>query len=129
MIILDENILESQRQLLCDRRIQARQIGYDIGRKGLKDKEIATFLLGLRRVTFFTLDTDFYQRLLCHTRYCLVCLDVRKHEIAVFTRRLLRHPEFNTTAKRLSKVVWASSVGISVWSLHAEREENFNWAD
>ena len=129
MIVLDENILESQRRLLRDRRIPARQIGYDIGRKGLKDKEIITFLLGLQRITFFTLDTDFYQRLLCHPRYCLVCLDVRKHEAAVFTRRFLRHPEFNSTARRLSKVVRASSVGISVWSLHAEREEDFNWAD
>ncbi|MBI3242050.1 MAG: hypothetical protein HYZ49_07140 [Chloroflexi bacterium] len=44
MNILDENILDSQRQLLLDWRIPVRQIGYDVGRKGLKDKEIITFL-------------------------------------------------------------------------------------
>jgi hypothetical protein len=38
MNILDEQILETQRQLLRSWRIPVRQIGYDIGRKGLKDK-------------------------------------------------------------------------------------------
>jgi len=43
--ILDENILESQRQLLAGWRVPVRQIGHDIGRKGLKDGEIIIVLL------------------------------------------------------------------------------------
>jgi len=50
--ILDEQILENQRQLLKSWRISVRQIGYDIGRKGMKDHEIIPFLLQLRRTTF-----------------------------------------------------------------------------
>jgi hypothetical protein len=45
LIILDENILEGQRLLLEASRIAVRQIGVDIGHKGLKDEE-AVVLLG-----------------------------------------------------------------------------------
>ena len=114
MNILDENILESQRQLLLSRRTPVRQIGFDIGRQGLKDKEI---------------DSDFYRRTLCHAKYCLVHLDVRQHEVAVFVRRLLRHPEFDTAAKRMGKVVRVSSVRITAWRLHAEKEVSVNWVE
>ena len=127
MNILDENILESQRQLLGDWRVSVRQIGHDIGRKGLKDKEIITFLLQMRRVTFFTFDSGFYKRSLCHAKYGLVHLDVRKHEVAVFVRRFLKHPEFDTVAKRTGKVVRASSTGLFAWLLHAEKEAAFDW--
>jgi hypothetical protein len=41
LIILDENVIEGQRLLLQAWRLPARQIGLDIGRKGLKDEEIS----------------------------------------------------------------------------------------
>lgn len=53
MNILDENILESQRQLLLRWKISFRQIGYEIGRKGMNDEEIIPLLLALRQPTFF----------------------------------------------------------------------------
>lgn len=127
MNILDEQILESQRQLLRSWRIPVRQIGYDIGRKGLKDKEIIPLLLQLRIPTFFTLDFDFYNYRLCHSRYAIVCMDVRKHEVAVYLRRQLRHPEFDTIAKRRGNVIRLSSMGIWVWKLHAEKEVYIDW--
>jgi hypothetical protein len=40
MNILDENVLESQRQLLQKWRVPFRQIGYEVGRKGMKDDVI-----------------------------------------------------------------------------------------
>jgi hypothetical protein len=101
MNILDEQILENQRQLLRSLRISIRQIGYDIGRKGLKDNEIIPLLLKFRKSTFFTLDFDFFESHLCHAKYAIVCMDVRKHEAAVYIRRLLRHPDFDTAAKRM----------------------------
>jgi hypothetical protein len=73
MIILDENFPESQRQLLRGWRMPLRQIGYEIGRKGMQDEEILPFLRHRRRTTFFTLDLGFYRRQLCHGRYYLVC--------------------------------------------------------
>jgi hypothetical protein len=127
MNILDENILKDQRELLLGWRVRIRQIGYDIGRKGMTDEEIIPLLLQSRRPTFFTLDFDFYKPDLCHARYCLVCMAVRQDEAAVFTRRLLRHKEFNTQAKRMGKVIRLSPVILSVWQLHTEEEIHYDW--
>ena len=129
MNILDEQIPESQRQLLRSWRVPVRQIGHDVGQKGLKDYQIIPFLLQRRRATFFTLDFDFYRRDLCHTRYCLVCMSVKKEEAAMYVRRLLHHPEFDTVAKRMGKVVRVSSMGLAMWRLHAEQETYFDWVD
>jgi hypothetical protein len=52
--ILDENILESQRQLPRSWRIPIRQIGCELGRRGMEDEEIIPFLLTMRRPTIFT---------------------------------------------------------------------------
>ncbi len=59
---VDEQIVESQRQLLKSWGIPAKHIGHDIGRKGMKDYEIIPFLHRLRRVTFFTLRNVIYLR-------------------------------------------------------------------
>ena len=128
MIILDEHIPPSQRHLLRSWRMPVRQIGYDIGRKGMQDDEIIPFLRRLRRPTFFTLDLGFHSRNLCDARYCLAYMNVRQSEVAAFARRLLRHPDFNTQAKRMGAVIRISHAGLSVWRLHAQEEASFDWA-
>jgi hypothetical protein len=127
--ILDENILKDQRQLLRSWRIQARQIGHDIGRKGLQDEEIIRLLLRLRRPTLFTRDLGFYDRHLCHTRYCVACLAVDKYEAAIFLRRVLSHRALNTQAKRMGTVIRATHRGLSVWRLRTEEELFLAWAE
>ena len=62
MIILDENILDDQRLLLEASRVTTRQIGVDVGRKGMKDDEIAVLLRQQRYATFFTRDKDSSRR-------------------------------------------------------------------
>jgi len=125
--LLDENIPESQRQLLRGWRIPARQIGLDAEQKGIKDREIIPYLLQLHRVTFFTLDSGFYRRDLRHSRYCLVCLDVGKQEAASFIRRVLNHPELATVAQRMGVVMRVSSTGLVVWRLRTEIEARLSW--
>ena len=127
MTILDENINASQRQLLRSWRIRVRQIGVDISRKGIKDDEILPLLLTQRRPSFFTRDLGFYHRKFCHARYCLVCLAVNRYDAAMFVRRLLRHSEFDTQAKRMGTVIRVSAVGLHVWRLHAEQEVFVPW--
>ncbi len=95
----------------------------------MKDYHIIPFLLQHRRVTFFTLDADFFKHGLCHAEYCLVSMDVRKQEAAEYARRVLRHAEFDTVAKRMGKVIRVSPMGIAVWQLYAEREAYYDWAD
>jgi hypothetical protein len=112
MNILDENIIASQRQRLRSWRIPVRQIGVDIARKGLQDEEILPFLHRLHRPTFFTRDRGFYRREVCHRQYGLICLEVAPEEVAIFVRRILRHPRLNTLAKRMGTVVRASHRGL-----------------
>ena len=127
MIVLDENILESQRQLLQKWNIPIRQIGYEAGRKGKKDREIIDFLLSVHRVTFFSSDKHFYKRTLCHASYCLVFLDVEQSETALFIRRLLRHDLFRTQAQRRGNVIRVSHSGGSIWEPHSQKEKHFFW--
>jgi hypothetical protein len=125
--ILDENIPMHQRQLLERWHIRVRQIGVNVGRRGMTDDEIIPMLLQQRRATFFTRDDDFYTRQLCHANYSLVYLSVDKYETAIFVRRLLRHPEFDTQAKRMGTVMRVSRAGISFWRPHTEREAHAVW--
>lgn len=127
MNVLDENIPESQRQLLRGWRIQVRQIGNEIGNRGMKDDAIISLLHGFRSMTFFTRDLGFYDNRLCHANYCLVCFAVGQHEAASFIRRFLHHAAFNTSAKRMRKVIKVTHLGMRVWQLHAEKEEVIEW--
>lgn len=53
MIILDENIIDNQRLQLNSWRIFARQIGYEVGRKGMKDREIIPFFASIEPAYLF----------------------------------------------------------------------------
>ena len=105
MNVLDENVVESQRQLLRTWRIRARQIGHDIGRAGMQDEQIIPFLRRARPVTFFTRDLGFFDAKNLSRDYCIVCLAIGQHEAAVFVRSILRHATLNTEAKRMGKIV------------------------
>ena len=125
MNVLDENIPANQRQLLEGRHIRVRQIGLNIGKRGMQDGDIISLLLKHRRATFFTRDADFHDRTRCHPRCCLAYLAVDKNEVAAIIRRLLRHSACNTQGKRLGKVIRAS---LAVWRLHDSIEGFFEWA-
>ncbi|MBI2948774.1 MAG: hypothetical protein HYY23_14135 [Verrucomicrobia bacterium] len=127
MNVLDENILESQRQLLRGWRIAIRQIGLDVSRKGMADEEILPLLLTLPRPTFFTRDLGLGARSSVHPRYCLVILAVGQYEVAHFVRRLLRHPAFNTRTKRMGTVIRVMPTGLNVWRLHTDQEMRLSW--
>lgn len=129
MIILDENVPESQVQLLRSWRIRALLVGRDISEKGIKDDRLSKFLLQQSRPTFFTRDEGFFDRKLCHSGYCLVYLAVRPNESALFVRRVLRSPHFSVRAKRLGAVIRVSSAGLQVWRLRKAREVFLSWSD
>lgn len=127
MNILDENVPANQRQLLEHWHIRVRQIGYNVGRRGMQDDEVIALLLRERRPTFFTRDEDFYERKLCHRRYCLVYLAVDKNEVAAFIRRFLRHPVVDTLPKRLGSVIRVSRAGLAMWRIRASRPITVVW--
>jgi hypothetical protein len=127
--LLDENIPEPQRQLLRGWHLRVRQIGADVGHKGISDDAVIVLLHQLSRPTFFTRDDDFYQKALCHPAYCLVHLAVGQYEVASFVRRFLRHPQFGTYIRRRGTVVRVGHDRLHVWRLHAAAEEEVLWPD
>jgi hypothetical protein len=128
VIILDENIIASQCDRLREWRIPFRQVGSDIGRKGMDDvEEILPLLHQQSSATFFTRNPGFYERARCHPSYCLVILNVRKDEAARYIRRFLRHPDFNTRAKRMGRVAKVSPAVVTCWSRDTEEELSTAW--
>lgn len=103
MLVLDENLPADQRQLLRSWRIRFRVVGGDVAASGALDENLIPVLHKLPQPTFFPLDRDFFRRDWAHAGYGLVWLDVRRREAAEFVRRFLRHPEFDTQARRM---VW-----------------------
>jgi hypothetical protein len=130
MIVLDENIPEDQCQMLRRWRIRFSQVGRGVGRPGMKDEQhVLPLLHKLNRPTFLTRDLGFFDEKRRHGNYALVCLAVSQKEAAVFIRQFLRHPAFNTKAKRLGAVVLVSQSGLRVWHLDADDEESLSWPE
>ncbi len=129
MIILDENILDGQRLMLEGWRIPVRQVGFDLGRKGLKDEEIVVLLHRQRQPTFFTRDQGFYTAELRHQHYAIVVAAVGQYELAAFVRRLLHHPEFDTFAKRAGRIFRIAPKGIAWWQLRRQQEAFKIWEE
>ena len=128
MNILDENIVASQRDQLQKWGIRFSHIGTDFGRQGMKDlTEIVPLLHRLRRPTFFTHDLGFFDPLLSHKGYSLVCLDVNAKETAVFIRRVLRHPGFRTQKQRLGKVILVRQRNLSFWEIGKPERQRLGW--
>lgn len=128
MNLLDENFPEDQRPRLREWHIAFRQIGREISRTGVKDPDIIPLLHRQRRVTFFTMDKDFFEPSLCHLAYGLVFLDVRADDAAHFVRRFLRHPAFNREARRLGIVARVHQDGIQFWQRNRAGLQRAGWA-
>ncbi len=127
MNLLDENIRDDQRNLLRKWRIPCRQIGKEISRSGIEDENLIPLLHRLHRATLFTADKHFFKQSLCHPSYGLLYLDVRNVQVAEFIRRFLKHPAFDTQAKRLGIVARVSSGGVQSWRKGRAALETVEW--
>lgn len=120
MYLLDENITRDQRELLVRWRFQVKQIGVDFKTKGIKDEQIITLIQQTNGVLFLTRDSDFFKRKYCHSKYCIVYLDVEKLEVAYFIRKFLKHPLFNTNKKRIGKIIKVNQTLIQYYILNSD---------
>jgi hypothetical protein len=106
MTILDENIGDDQCEKLRLHRIRFRHIGKEIGEKGFDDyNQILPLLRAIGRATFFTCDKDYYRADWKHRQYAIIYLAVPPKNAADMILRFLKHADFNTTKKRLGKVI------------------------
>jgi len=127
--VLDENFPDDQRELLRKFGVAVRQVGREVGRFGMPDEEIFPLLHRLRGVTFLTHDQGFSDESACHPSYCLVWLGVKQDLLADYARRLLRHPEFDTVAKRMGKVLAVGPSGVTVFERHRSSPRKVDWTE
>lgn len=127
MIILDENIIASQREQLKKWRIHFSRVGVHIGYRGIDDVDIMPLIQKMPKPTLFTRDSDFFKKYFCHKKYCIVFLNINQDEVAVYIRRFLRHPQFNTFAKRQGLVIRLVSSGFHFWELNVTHEHTLDW--
>jgi len=125
--VLDENIVAQQCRQLEEWRIPFRQIGRHLSTHGTLDKNLIPLLHRLPQPTFFTHDDDFFEAALCHAHYALVYLDVSDRETAEFVRRFLKHPAFNTQAKRRGIVARVRTGGVQFWRKGKSDLQTADW--
>lgn len=129
MIVLDENIRDSQADYLRKLGIANRKIGADLAAKGTSDANIIPLLLRLKQPTFFTHDADFWDVRLCHAGYGVVYLSVKSRDAAGYIRRFLRHTLFNTSARRLGRVAQIHVDGITYYITGSRKAHSASWAN
>ena len=127
MNLLDENIRHDQGQQLRNWRIPFGLLICDLARSGIQDAEIIPLLHRDKYPTVFTHDKHYFKRTLVHSAYCLVWLDLYDGDAALFVRRFLRHPEFNSHAKRMGKVVRLHPQRINFWQTGKGPLQTVNW--
>jgi len=127
--LLDENIRDDQRALLRTWRIPFRQVGREISHSGVEDENLIPLLHRLHRATFFTQDEDFFKRRLCHDAYGLVHLDVKDAQVALYIRRFLKHPAFDTQTRRMRIVARIHVAGVRFWRKGLPAVETVKWKD
>lgn len=127
MNLLDENIPLEQRDILLARGIRCRVVGQHIARLSIGDDNLLSLLHRLKQPTLFTRDKDFFTRDLCHLGYGLVWLDAAPDEAAMFVRRFLRHPLFQTKARRMGIVARAHQEGVHFWQRNRATLQRVRW--
>ena len=129
MLVLDENLPAAQQLWLRKWRIHFRVVGVDVATWGTPDENLLPTLRRLARPTFVSLDQHFYRAGWAHPAYALVWLDVADDRAAEFIRRLLRHPAFNTRAKRMGTVIRVNPGGLSYWCVGRSAQDSLPWPE
>ena len=127
MLVIDENLPASQRQLLRKWRIRFRAIGVDVALPGTQDENLIPVLHKLPEPMFFTLDRHFFRADWAHASYGLAWLDVADNRAAEFIRRFLQSSAFATQSKRMGVVAHVDAVGVRYWRKGQPRLQRVAW--
>jgi hypothetical protein len=127
MNLLDENIRQDQGLQLRRWRIRFRPLVAGTALPGIQDDAVIPLLHRLPQPTFFTHDRDYFQRKLVHPAYCLAWLDAFDGDAADFIRRFLRHPRFDSQAKRMGVVARVHADGVNFWQAGRAAQQRANW--
>lgn len=126
MIVFDENIHQQRLMNAVAAWYRGRVLSITRLRPDtlIKDEAIPALLRRVSQLTFVTTNVDdFWQCVLPHPRYSIVCIvlpDERRHELPHLLRQLFRLPEFRTKARRMGKVARVSHVQLIYYNSPAQ---------
>ncbi len=130
-IVVDEHMAYDEVTGLLKNWITAEQIGFELRRaKGISDEQIIPLLRRLKRRTFVTIDSDFYNSKLCDNVYCLIYFHLsskQQAQIPVLLRRLFRIEGFRSIRERMGKVVCISPGRIRYYQRSIQGEQHLDW--
>ncbi len=129
-IIVDEQLGRTEVLLPLKKWITARKIESFRPFEVIKDDRVLQILWELKRPTFVTIDSNFYDKRHCDKRYCLVyfvLVPLEQNQLPHLLRRLLQLPEFKTKAARMGKVARVSKTGVRYWQLNDDEEHRLEW--
>jgi hypothetical protein len=125
--IFDENFPAPVVESIQRKVRSVAQVGVNWGEAGWLDVEQILPHLHRSKATFHTLDVGFFKRRYAHRDYCLVYYDVPEAKLADWVLRFVRHPQFNTHAKRLGRVVKVTPLKMACWEIHESRIKQIAW--
>jgi len=126
--ILDEQVSAKHAEQIRRKLSSVVQLGVDWGVRGWDDVEQVIPHLQSSKATFHTLDDGFFKRRFLHAGYCIVYYEVPHVDLVRWMTRWLRHPGFNTHAKRLGKVVKVQQNRITYWDVTDRQLHEAPWS-
>ncbi|HEY3739539.1 MAG TPA: hypothetical protein VGL53_06830 [Bryobacteraceae bacterium] len=105
------------------------KIGVDYLEKSTQDDQLALHLRGARRITFFSLDRDFFIKRWTygHANCSIVFVDAAPKRFAAIVDRFLRHPSFRTHADRMGSVFKLNEDFIVCWNVSSRTDAEIPW--
>jgi hypothetical protein len=94
------------------------------------DDRVPELLLTLHQPTFVTIDQGFWDRRLCHPKYCILFFalrDDRQKLLGPLLRALLRRPAFRSRKGRMGRVVRVRPTTIDSWLFQQAAMERLVW--
>ena len=135
MIILDENVLGLRLDIPIAQWYAGRVRYLTDLRPGtvIKDEAIPQLLRQCKGATFVTTNVpDFWQHILAHARYSIVCLSLpneRLHQLPELLRHLFRLRALRTRAGRMGKGIRATRGQIQYYTAGDNRIHRLTWSD
>jgi hypothetical protein len=129
-LVLDEQLAASEVMEPLRRKHKVRRLREARPDERILDDRIPDILRRLDRPTFLTIDQGFWDRALCHPRYCILCFTLTTKQqqlLPDLVEALFRTPEFRTRAQRMGKVARISPRSIEYWQFHVPRVHHLSW--
>jgi len=130
LFILDEQLAAAELLAPLRKKLKVGRLPELRPGEHIFDDRVPEILRTLKQPTFITIDEDFWDRRLCHPNYAIFYFalpDHQQEQLPSLLFRLLRIPEFRSTAERAGKVLRVAKAQISYWQFPGNVQQQVSW--